>query len=165
MAGAPQYKSDRWITPGVIIAGILTLGLVVAVVAVSVAYLTARGIDPQPMLQLVAGCATGVGTLGTLVLQLSGRSTQTKVERNTGVLASVIADVIPSPAPAPAPRPAPAPAPAVQPAQLAGRYVVDLEDDPADQYDDQAQTAAAYRPPLPVPPLPEFPRHRRSTTP
>lgn len=131
---ARERKSDRWITPGVIIAAILVGGLVACVVAAGVTYLAARGVDPDPMLQLTAQVATSVGVVGNLILQLAGRSTAAKTERNTGVLASTVADAV-QPAPVPAPSPA---------------YVVDLDDDePATQ-----QRAE-------IPPLPDYSRHHR----
>jgi hypothetical protein len=88
-----SYKSDRWLTPGVIIAAIIVTGLIVAVVAASVAYLTAQGIDPAPMLKLVATAGTGLLTLLNVVLTIAGRTTATKTERNTGVLAGNVAHV------------------------------------------------------------------------
>jgi hypothetical protein len=87
------YKSDRWLTPGVIIAAIVVGGLIVAVVATSVAYLTAQGIDPAPMLKLVATAGTGLLALLNVMLTIAGRTTQTKTERNTGVLAGNAASV------------------------------------------------------------------------
>jgi hypothetical protein len=86
-------KSDRWITPGVIIAAIITTGLAITGVALAVAYLSARGVDPDPMLKLVAQVGTGCGVLLNIVLVLAGRATSSKVERNTGVLAGTVADV------------------------------------------------------------------------
>ena len=112
---ARERKSDRLITPGVLIAAILVAGLVACLVVARVTYLAPRGIDPDPMLQLTAQVATSVGVVGNLVLQLAGRSTAAKTERNTGVLASVVAETAPPAAPAPPPAPA---------------YVVDLDDDP-----------------------------------
>jgi hypothetical protein len=104
MAALPEgtRKSDRWITPGVIVAAILTTGLVLAVVAAAIAYLTAQGIDPDPMLKLVANVGTGLFALLNLVLTLAGRATAAKVERNTGTLTSVVADVVDAVATTPA---------------------------------------------------------------
>jgi hypothetical protein len=87
------YKSDRWLTPGVIIAAIIVGGLIVAVVAASVAYLTAQGIDPSPMVKLVATAGTGLAALLNVALTIASRTTQTKTERNTGVLAGNAASV------------------------------------------------------------------------
>lgn len=95
-------NSDRWVTPGVVCVGILTVGGVVLGVAVLVAYLAARGVDPAPVLDLTAKIATAAGSLGTLALQLVGRRTTAKVERNTGVLAAAVydvADAMPKPVP------------------------------------------------------------------
>jgi acyl-CoA synthetase (AMP-forming)/AMP-acid ligase II len=83
-----RRASDRWITPGVIIAGLMGACLIVLAAIGGVVYLSSIGKDPDPMLRLAAQVATGVGALGTFVLQLAGRSTVAKVERNTGVLAN-----------------------------------------------------------------------------
>lgn len=109
-------KSDRWITPGVIIAAIVTTGLAVTGVALSVAYLSARGIDPDPMLKLVAQVGTGAGVLLNIVLVLAGRATATKVERNTGSIAGDVADVVDAVKAAVPPAPAPASQTAIGPA-------------------------------------------------
>lgn len=90
---AVPYKSDRWFTPGVLIAAIVVGGVVVAVVAASVTYLTAQGIDPDPMLKLVANVGTGLFALLNLVLTMGMRTTATKTERNTGVLVGNTASV------------------------------------------------------------------------
>jgi len=130
---ARERASDRWITPGVIIAALLSAGGVVATVTAGVVYLAARDVDPDPMLKLATTLVAAVGSLISVVLQLTGRTTVTKVERNTGVLAGIVADAV-----------TPAPAPAVENELL--------------PYDDD--TAVAQR--VSVPPLPAFPRHRRS---
>jgi hypothetical protein len=91
----------------VIISLIFVGGGLVALLLAAVAYLTARGIDPAPMVTTVGVLVAAAGTLGNLVLQLASRSTTTKVERNTGVLASAVydvADAMPRPVAAP-PRP------------------------------------------------------------
>lgn len=132
-----ERKSDRWITPGVIIAAILVAGLVACVVAGGVTYLAARGVDPDPMLQLTAQVVTSLGVVGNVVLQLAGRSTAAKTERNTGQLVGVVADVA-EVAAAPAPLPPPAPAP----------YVVDLEDYPPGT--EQQRTPSPPPPPPPA---------------
>lgn len=80
-------KSDRWLTPGVIIAALLVAGVLVAIVIGSVAYLTARGIDPDPMLKLAATLVGAAGGVATFVLQLAQRAQNSKTERNTGLLA------------------------------------------------------------------------------
>ena len=86
--GPDFRKSDRYVTPGVIMAALFVAGVVLIFVAGSVAYLTARGIDPDPMLKLVATVGGGLFSLGTFVLQLVNRPTAAKTERNTGVLAA-----------------------------------------------------------------------------
>lgn len=118
-------KSDRWVTPGVIIAALVTSGLVIAAVVAAVAYLAARGVDPDPMIRLVSEIATATSALGALILQLVGRITVTKVERNTGALYGAVTDALQNAQPAPA------------------NYAadVDVDVDPA--------TTETYRPPVP----------------
>lgn len=94
--------SDRWITPSVVITGILTAGVVLVAVVAAVAWLTDRGLDPDPMLKLVAQVGSGLAGVLSLLLQLVNRRTVTKTERNTGVLASAVydvADAMPKPVP------------------------------------------------------------------
>lgn len=134
MARSGRYASDRWVTPGVVIAGIITAGLVVAVVAGGVTYLAARGVDPDPMLKLTAQLVGAVGSLGTLVLQLVSRTTVAKTERNTGVIAG---ELLAGPGPAAPPAAAPP-------------YVVDLDDE-------HPRTGEYVR--VPVPPIGAPPRH------
>lgn len=99
---ATARNSDRWLTPGVIIAALIVGGLVVASVVGSVAYLTARGIDPDPMLKLAGTLVAAAGSVGTFVLQLGQRAQNSKTERNTGMvvsavdeLAAVVSTVVP----------------------------------------------------------------------
>ena len=82
--------SDRWVTPGVIIVAIIVTGVVILSVAGGVVYLTAVGRDAGPVIQLVAQVATGIGAMGSLVLQLAGRKTAAKTERNTGAVAAAV---------------------------------------------------------------------------
>lgn len=173
MTAPTRRSSDRWLTPAVIIAGLIVGGLVVASVVGAVAYLAARGIDPDPLLKLSATLVGAIGGVGTFILQLAQRAQNSKTERNAGVLvgavddlAAVVSTVIP---------PAPAvtlPAPGLQQqydddqaadddgtsvqrfAAAKARYAAGL------QYDDELDTQQRVA----VPPLPEFPRHRRSTT-
>lgn len=80
--------SDRWITPGVIMILILTAGGIVLAVFGAVTYLTVRGYDAAPVVELVGTLvAAGTGVV-TLLLQLIQRRGVAKVERNTGVMAS-----------------------------------------------------------------------------
>lgn len=140
-------KSDRWVTPGVIITALLVAGLIVSSIVGSVAYLAARGIDPDPLLKLAATLVGAVGSVGTFVLQLAQRAQNSKTERNTGVLVGAVDDlaaVVPVIAPAAA-APAPEPRPAPEPA-----YVVDLDDD-----DPPTRVA--------VPAVPGLPRHLQRT--
>lgn len=89
---AYPYRSDRWVTPAVVVTGVIAAAVVVLGVAGLVAYLSVRGVDAGPLVQLVTAVLAAVGSLATLGLQLVGRRTQTKVERTTGRLASAVAD-------------------------------------------------------------------------
>jgi len=84
----PRRASDRWVTPGVVMVALLVAGGLVALLIAVVGYLTVRGYDPAPLLDLTAKIVTAVGSFGTLLLTLVARRTVTKVERNTGVLAA-----------------------------------------------------------------------------
>jgi hypothetical protein len=86
-------QSDRWITPGVVVAGLLCGTVALLGVAGCVTYLADRGVDPDPMLRLVAEVGGALSGLASLLLQLVNRRTTAKVERNTGVLASAVYDV------------------------------------------------------------------------
>lgn len=102
-------NSDRWVTPGVVITALL--GVVVCLLATiaAVTWLTARGLDPSPMLKLVAQVGSGLAGLLSLVLQLAQRRTVAKTEANTGLLATKthelagavyeVADAMPRPLP------------------------------------------------------------------
>lgn len=81
-------------TPAVVIVLILGAVIVVLGVLAAVTYLTARGFDAQPVVQLVASLVGAVGGLGAYVNTLVGRRTTTKVERNTGRLATGVGDVV-----------------------------------------------------------------------
>ena len=80
-------NSDRWVTPGVVMVFLVVAGLVVVAVFGAVTYMTVRGYDPAPVVDLVATLVAAVGSLGTLVATLTSRKTTTKVERNTGLQA------------------------------------------------------------------------------
>jgi hypothetical protein len=106
-------SSDRWVTPGVIVVGIVCATVAVLGSVACVTYLTERGVDPDPMLKLVGEVVAAVSGFASLLLQLVNRRTTTKVERNTGVLASHtdalasavydVADAMPRPVPPAAP--------------------------------------------------------------
>lgn len=81
-----QRSTDRWITPGVVIVGLLVAGALVALLIAAVAWLTVQGLDPDPMLKLIAAAVAAIGTLGNLGLNLATRASVGKTERNTGVL-------------------------------------------------------------------------------
>lgn len=88
--GRHRRASDRYVTPGVIVAFLFLAAVVVCSLIGVVGYLTAIGRDPDPMLRLVAQVVGALTTTGTFILQLVGRSTVAKVERNTGLLASKV---------------------------------------------------------------------------
>lgn len=68
--------------------------VVVLAVLAAVTYLTARGFDPQPVVQLTGTLVAAATGVGTFLLNLAGRRTVAKVERQTGRLASGVVDVL-----------------------------------------------------------------------
>jgi hypothetical protein len=78
--------SDRWVTPAVVVTGLLVVGVVLLSLIAATAWLTREGVNIDPMLQLMREWVTTVAALGALVLQLANRSSVTKTERNTGQL-------------------------------------------------------------------------------
>jgi hypothetical protein len=90
----PTRRSDRWLTPAVLVALVLAATVVVLAVLAAVTYLVARGFDPAPVVQLAGTMVAAVSALGTFVVQLVSRRTVTKVERQTGRLASGVGDVL-----------------------------------------------------------------------
>jgi len=91
MAKTGEYASDRYITPGVIIALVLAAGVLGAAVIGGVTYLTAMGKNPEPITRLVLNIISAAGASITALLQLTGRTTAAKTERNTGLQAGVLA--------------------------------------------------------------------------
>lgn len=95
-------SSDRWITPGVVITGLLVAGVVVLGIAGMLTYLADRNVDPGPVLKLTGQVGGGLAGVLSLILQLVNRKSVTKTERNTGVLADAVfevADALPRPVP------------------------------------------------------------------
>jgi hypothetical protein len=93
MTGAPveyPYKSDRWVTPAVIVTLILAVLAGLVSVIAAAAYLTSIGKDPGPMYDFVVTSIGGLTGSASLVLQLANRKTNTKTERNTGLIASQV---------------------------------------------------------------------------
>lgn len=82
--------SDRWITPGVVIAFLVIVGILVLATIGAVTYLTDRGLNAEPLLKLVGIAVTAASSVGSFVLQLVTRKTVTKTERNTGVMAGAV---------------------------------------------------------------------------
>lgn len=85
-----RRDSDRWVTPGVVVAGLVVGGAVVLAITAGVVFLAYAGRDPDPVLQLLTQVVAAVSALASLVLQLVGRRTATKTERNTGELTSAV---------------------------------------------------------------------------
>lgn len=81
-------SSDRLVTPAVVCVFLVVAGGLVGYIATLVSDLARAGVDPAPVLDLVAKVTTAIGALGTLVLQLVGRAQVSRVERNTGQLAA-----------------------------------------------------------------------------
>ena len=148
-------SSDRWVTPGVIITALLVAGLIVSSIVGSIAYLTARGIDPSPLLKLAATLVGALGGVGTFVLQLAQRAQNSKTERNTGVLAGVVDELAATVPAAAAPAPLTQPAPYNVPA--ARHYSPDVDEHLADDDADSTRVAVPA-----IPPLPQSLRRRRT---
>lgn len=89
----PQRQSDRWVTPSTVIVGILTVGAVLALAIAAITWLTVQGVDPDPMLKLVAQIGGGVAGVLSLLLQFANRASTVKTERNTGVLMNHTGDI------------------------------------------------------------------------
>jgi hypothetical protein len=88
-----RRASDRYITPGVVMVGLVMGTVVVLAIVGVVGYLTARGYDPAPIVTLTANLIGAVGGLGTLVVQLVTRKTTARIERNTGLLPGQVEQV------------------------------------------------------------------------
>jgi 4-amino-4-deoxy-L-arabinose transferase-like glycosyltransferase len=78
----------------VVCTALLVGGIVVLAVVAAVTYLTARGYDPQPVVQLAGTAVAALAAVGTFVQNLATRRTTTKVERHTGVLAANVGVVV-----------------------------------------------------------------------
>jgi hypothetical protein len=89
-----RRASDRWVTPWVVCVLILAGTLVVLAVLGCVTYLTARGFDPEPVVQLVGTLVAAATGTGTFLLSLVKRKTDTKVERNVGVLGNAVVSAL-----------------------------------------------------------------------
>lgn len=86
--------SDRWLTPAVVAVLILAGTVVVLGVLGAVTYVTVRGFDPQPVVQLAGTLVAAASALGTFVVQLVSRRGVAKVERQTGLLATGVGGVL-----------------------------------------------------------------------
>jgi hypothetical protein len=90
----PQYRSDRWVTPAVIVTFVCVAGVLVALTIGAVTYLQSVGRDPEPMLKLAGMAVTAVSSTGGFLLQLIANKKTSKVERNTGLLPKAVADEV-----------------------------------------------------------------------
>lgn len=81
-----RRASDRWLTPAVVVALVLTGGVVCLGVLAAVTFLTARGFDPAPVVQLTGTLLAAATGMGTFVAQLASRRATTKTERHAGTL-------------------------------------------------------------------------------
>ena len=86
-------ETDRWVTPRVVVAGLLVVGTLLGMLIAATAWLTSLGIDPSPMLDLIREWTTALAAVGALLLQLANRATVAKTERNTGQLANAVYEV------------------------------------------------------------------------
>lgn len=80
-------NTDRLVTPAVVVTFLVGATLVVVATIAGVAWLTARGLDPDPMLRLLAQVGGAVFAAGTFVMQLANNARAAKTERNTSTLA------------------------------------------------------------------------------
>jgi hypothetical protein len=78
-------NSDRLATPAVVITLLVIGGLLVGGTVAAVTYLTARGIDPEPVFKLAGLAVTACASLGGFVLQLVNRVTIAKTEQQAGL--------------------------------------------------------------------------------
>jgi ABC-type phosphate transport system auxiliary subunit len=88
-----RRASDRWITPGVVMVALVMGTIAVLGIVGMVGYLTARGYDPAPIVTLTANLTAAAGALGSVVLQLVARKTQTRIEQHTGLLPAKVDEV------------------------------------------------------------------------
>lgn len=81
-------SADQWVTPAVVVCLILAGLVVILAVLGCVTYLTTRGFDPQPIVQLVGTLLAAAAASGNFMLSLIKRKHETKVERQVGRLAT-----------------------------------------------------------------------------
>jgi hypothetical protein len=87
-------RSDRWITPPVVVGMLFCGTVVILAVIASVTFLTWRGLDPDPMIRLTAQVGAAVFSAGTFIQGLAQRRTTTNVERKTGQLEAAVAETL-----------------------------------------------------------------------
>jgi hypothetical protein len=71
----------------VVVTFLLVAGVCIVATIGGVAWLTARGLDPDPMLRLLAQVGGAVFAAATFVMQLANNARSAKTERNTAPLA------------------------------------------------------------------------------
>lgn len=86
--------SDRWVTPRVVAVAIAGVVVIVLAAIGAVTYLSARGVDPAPMLKLVGAIAAGASGVLSLFVQLANRVTITNTQRQAGRLATHVGDLV-----------------------------------------------------------------------
>lgn len=89
-----RRASDRWVTPWVVAVLILSGTVVVLAVLAAVTYLTARGFDPEPIVQLTGTLVAAAAATGNFVLSLVKRRTEANTQLQVGRLASGVEGVV-----------------------------------------------------------------------
>ena len=89
-----QRASDRWVTPGVVVAGLLVAGAVTLGVTAALVYLVAIGRDPEPVLSMLAQVIGVITGPAMVALQLANRASIAKAERNTGTAPAKTAELV-----------------------------------------------------------------------
>jgi hypothetical protein len=81
-----RRTSDRWVTPAVVVTGLLVAGVVLLGVVAAMTFLTWQGRDPDPVLRLAMEALGTVALVANLLLTLAQRAGVAKVEKRTGGL-------------------------------------------------------------------------------
>jgi hypothetical protein len=82
------------VTPWVVAVLIVAGTVVVLAVLAAVTYLTARGFDPEPIVQLTGTLVAAAAASGNFALSLVKRKTETNVQRQVGRLATGVEVVV-----------------------------------------------------------------------
>lgn len=86
--------SDRWVTPAVVVTGVLTAGVVLLSVVGAMTFLTWQGRDPDPVLRLAMEALGSVALVCNLLLTLAQRAGVAKVEKKAGQLQVDVQDAL-----------------------------------------------------------------------